>query len=744
MSSPGSIPPASVATPDASPKRQMKKKNTADFWRATRFLAPYRHLVIVSIISALFVGMAMAGGFGTMLPILRVLINGDTISNWANRQEVQSRLKLDFASESTNLLVVHVRTNGPAAQAGIKPDDALAPVKYGVNPVSILQRLADPSTDPVTLQLGDGRQLTITNVPPVKWYWVAVRPVIQRLPTSPVASVAIVLAVGVIISAIGNTIRFFQEYYSDKAAILAINDIRRRLYDHVLHVPMEFFGLKGTSDVTSRLVQDCQGLQDGFKTVLGQSIQMPINAAFSFLVAVLISWKLTLFILIFAPVMVAIIQKFGKKMRRASRRALQSSSSMLGQIEGTLSGIRVVKGSNAERFERRRYSRIMAGLTDQQLHMSRIDAISSPTVEVLTLIVVCIVVMWATHLVQVTKELGAEEFLTVMVCLAMIAESLRRFGKVNNVMQRSGAAAARIFETLAIPVERPRHMLGRGERPKLSFTPLTRDICFKDVNFTYPGAVNPALVDVNLTVAKGESVAIVGRNGSGKTTLLTLLPRFYDPNPDAGKVMIDGIDVRDGTLKSLRDQITVVTQDSVIFPGTIAQNIAYGHPMAHYLTQQCSAATELRQKIESAAKRAFAHDFILEKPNGYDTDLTGLGSSLSGGQKQRLNIARAIMRETPILILDEATSQVDAESEHLIQQAIETLMHERTMFVIAHRLGTIRSADRIIVMDRGQIVATGKHEDLLRTSEAYNNLYERQLFAAPPKDDRGEDITPAA
>jgi ABC-type multidrug transport system fused ATPase/permease subunit len=243
-------------------------------------------------------------------------------------------------------------------------------------------------------------------------------------------------------------------------------------------------------------------------------------------------------------------------------------------------------------------------------------------------------------------------------------------------------------------------------------------VVFEEVSFTYPGAPSPALRSVNLSVPRGQSVAVVGRNGSGKTTLLALLPRFY--TPDSGRILIDGVDLSTVTLKSLRSQIGIVTQEPVVFPGTIAQNIAYGLPRAS------------REEIIAAAKQAFAHDFIVEKPNGYDTMLEGLGSQLSGGQRQRLCIARAILRQTPILILDEATSQVDAESEHLIQQAIERLMHERTTFVIAHRFSTILSADTIVVLDKGQIVGQGKHEELLVTCETYKNLYERQLFTAAP------------
>ncbi len=628
-----------------SPDIQPKRNKHAYFWRACRYLGPYRGLVTTSVNAAFLMGYLYTGSLGAMLPILRVLINGETLQAWAER-----------------LIAEHSQ--------------------------------------------------------PAPWYLLSLQTVTSYFPTHPVKAVAAIFGIIFGLAMLGNCVRFVQEYFSDKAAISAVNDIRRRLYDHVLHIPMGFFGLKGTSDVTSRLVQDAQGLQDGFKTVLGQSIQEPIKAAMALTLALILSWKLTLFIVVFAPVMMFAIRKFGKNMRRAARAALQNSSSMLGQIEGTLMGIRVVKAANAERFERRRYRGIIGRLRHEQLRIARYEAFSTPTLESITMLVVGCVLIFASYLVLVQKSIDTTTFFMVMACLVGIGESMRKISKVNNVLQRSNAAAARIFETLDVPIERARTMAAAAdaERPRFILPSIRNEIRFENVTFSYPSSGSPALIDVNLVVPRGQSVAIVGRNGSGKTTLLALLPRFYDPQ--AGRVMIDSVDIRRATLRSLRKQIAIVTQDPVIFPGTIAENIAYGLPLA------------TRAEIESAARRAFAHDFIVEKPLGYDASLDGLGSQMSGGQKQRINIARAILRNAPILILDEATSQVDAESEHLIQQAIESLMRERTTFVIAHRFSTILSADTIVVLDRGRIVGQGLHDELLRTCPTYQQLYERQLFAS--------------
>jgi ATP-binding cassette, subfamily B, bacterial MsbA len=754
------------ATIGMNDRPKIKGKKHRYFWRACRYLWPYRAKVVISVASAVFVGLAMTGGLTTMIPIMRVMLSGDTIQAWGYRHSAEQRLDVKFVAEPTEVQLAQA-LQGRAKAAGLKSADVItdaspAPAGAPTSPFpqitgdpaawsttdqcyragEILRRIAwtrpGPGQDPtsggqIALTVA-ARNLTVwVPLHPAKWYDDIGLKAVQVLPLKPVASVATVFGLLAIIALVGNVARFFQEHLSDQSAILAANDIRQRLYDRVLRIPLSSFGKQGASDVTSRLITDVDNLQDGFKTVLGQSIQEPIKAVMAFVFAVWVSWRLTIFIIILAPLMALMMKKFGKKMRRASRAALRSSSVLLGQIEGTLVGIRVVKGFNAEKFERRRYSNILRSLITEMIKMSRIDAISSPVMETMILVMAGLVVLTGTYMITVSHTLTIEQFIAVMISLALIAESLRKASKAYNALQKANAAAARIFETLDLPSERQQGLIAarafvKGDVVPRKLPPLRSAIEFQDIVFTYPNASSPALNGVSLAVPKGQSVAVVGRNGSGKTTLLALLERFFDP--DSGRILIDGADIRTVSRTSLRRQISLVTQDSYIFPGTIAENIAYGETLANPQTPDSPQRRTVWTRIEESARRAFAHDFIVEKPGGYNMVLEGLGSQLSGGQKQRLCIARAIFHQSPILVLDEATSQVDAESEHLIHQAIEHLIHERTTFVIAHRFSTIISADTIVVMERGRIVGQGKHEELLNTCQIYQQLYERQLIGA--------------
>jgi subfamily B ATP-binding cassette protein MsbA len=309
----------------------------------------------------------------------------------------------------------------------------------------------------------------------------------------------------------------------------------------------------------------------------------------------------------------------------------------------------------------------------------------------------------------VNENLDGAKFLGLLILLGAAAEATRKTSDIWTKIQQANAAAERVFEILDQPVE--------VEKPDaLALPPVTKSIEFQDITFSYPGAERPALDGINLVVTAGRNVAIVGPNGSGKTTLANLLPRFYDP--DAGRILIDGCDVRDVTLRSLRDQISMVTQQVISFNDTIAANIGYGHQGA------------TREEIVAAAKRAYAHEFICRLPKSYDTMIGEQGVGLSGGQLQRIVIARALLKNPAILIFDEATSQIDADSEAKIHEAIEEIMQGRTTFIIAHRFSTVIAADVIVVMNEGRIVAQGEHEDLIRTCPIYQALYETQLIKA--------------
>ena len=722
--------------------RRSNRQKYGDFWRALRYLRPYRPDVAASIACALLAAVLLTVTLYTAAPVMKVVIEGETVAGWVEDRLAEDRLDAALVRDSGGLRVARVEEGGPADRIGLEPGTL-------VNDLGPL--LAD--------------------APPAKWHLRQLRRVAGLLPQDPVETVAALVGIIVVLAALGHAFRFIQEYFGERASVAATNDFRRDLYGRVLRLPMAYFGQFGTSDVTSRLTADALGVQIGLKTMLGRGVQEPLNATAALALALWLDWRLTAFIVVFVPVTFVLMRKLGKKVGRAARKELTHNATMLGQIEASLDGVRVVKAAAAEDFERRRYGRIMDQLQRQQLKAAKYDAATGPVLEILATAAVGGVAVFAAYLVRVQGTLDATTFILILACLAAIGEALRKLSKLNNVLQRANAGAARMFEAAELPAEgqpqtrdperddrptarhdregvRPRQRQLRHRRDTEPAAPAAlphgraspsaalgvegggsagstatsagatsdfRTISFDDVSFAYPGTDVAAVDGVSLTVRRGQAVAVVGRNGSGKTTLLALLPRFFDP--DAGRITIDGTDVRDLPLAELRRHVGVVTQEGALFPGTVAQNIAYGQDEPDLA------------RVEAAARRAYAHDFITAR-GGYGTELTGQGGGLSGGQRQRLNIARAIYRDSPILILDEATSQVDAESEHLIQKALDELMGDRTTFVIAHRFSTITKADVIVVMDAGRVVGQGGHAELMDICPTYRNLYDRQLTAA--------------
>ena len=484
-------------------------------------------------------------------------------------------------------------------------------------------------------------------------------------------------------------------------------DLRCDNYNVVLRLPTTFFSEKGASDSMSRFIQDTGELARGQMTLFGKTLVEPAKAIASFILAMCISWQLTLLTLIAGPPAFILIRKFGKIMKRASRRALESWASMLAVLEETLTGIRVVKAYTMENAERKRFLHVNRQLLKQQRRMARIDAATAPTVEAMGIIAaMCAVAIAGYWVLNNLYGMDRDKFFVLLASMFAMFDPVRKLAHVVTRFQRAEAAATRIFELQDQQQEKR-----LPNAPMLP--PLRENLEFRGVCFRYPGAAENALTDINLTIGRGETVAIVGPNGCGKTTLVSLLPRLIDPS--AGEVLIDGRDVSKMSLRSLRRQIGVVTQETIIFHATIGENIAYGLRRPKH------------QNILAASEKAYVDEFVCNLPEGYDTMVGAHGATLSGGQRQRIAIARAILRDPAILIFDEATSQIDADSERRIHQAMEEFVKGRTTLMIAHRFATVLSADRIVVMNEGRIIDTNTHAELLKTCELYKHLYNTQF-----------------
>jgi ABC-type multidrug transport system fused ATPase/permease subunit len=498
------------------------------------------------------------------------------------------------------------------------------------------------------------------------------------------------------------------------------------MYQRVLNLPISHFATHGVGDLVSRFVQDSLDVYRGLNFVFAKSLRDPLKALFAFLVALAIDWRLTLITVTCAPIAAVLIRRMGKMIRKASKRLLQNYGRMVSVLEDALIGIRVVKGYTMETYERMRLHSLDKVMLDHQLRIERIDALSSPIFEAVGQIVASVAIIYfAQQMFEGRMEFA--KFAALGVAMAAIFDPIRKMSSFYNRLQSANAAMDRVFEVIDLKEED--HAL----QSTRTMPPFNDAVEFRGVSFTYPGASAPAIDNVSLVIRRGERVAFVGPNGSGKTTLVSMLMRFFDPQ--SGQILIDGQEVRAFSIASIRRQMSLITQDTVIFADTIANNIAYGddrllrsrilkqrHPDRRYLLNGQD------ERIIAAAKAAYADEFIREKPDGYNTQVGEHGTTLSGGQKQRLSIARAILRDAPIFIFDEATSQIDSESEQKIHDAVERFLQGRTARIIAHRFSTILQADRIVVMDRGRIVDSGRHEELIERCKLYQGLYGTQII----------------
>ncbi len=505
-----------------------------------------------------------------------------------------------------------------------------------------------------------------------------------------------------------NAADYLQAFLMVSVEQAAIRDLRSKVYSHLQSLPLAYFHGSRAGTLLSRITNDVEYLRASLAAGIGNLVKDSLTLAGCLTWVFLASWRLALLSCIVLPPVALALVMIGRKMRRRSNTAQERMADLTNILQETISGARVVKAFGRERAESERFAAMNDRYFRAFVHLRRVSAAARPVSEY-AVVVVAVAMMWfGGREIFVSHTLEPQQFVLFVTALLSTISPIKSLSEVHTNVQQGIAAAERVFAVLDTPpsiVDRP----GARALPRL------RDaIRYESVSFAY-ALDAPVLHEVSFSIARGEVIALVGSSGAGKSTTMDLLGRFHDPT--AGRVTIDGVDVRDVTLESLRAQLGIVTQETILFHDTVRHNIAYGRPDASFAD------------LEAAAEAAHALDFIRRMPQGWETVIGDRGVRLSGGERQRLAIARALLKNPPILLLDEATSSLDMESERLVQAALERLMRDRTVLVIAHRLSTVQHADRIIVFEGGRIAASGTHVELLAEGGLYRRLHDLQFVA---------------
>jgi ABC-type multidrug transport system fused ATPase/permease subunit len=738
-----------------------------NFVRLVKTAWPYRYRFGLSIACALMVAVLSFMELGAVLPVLKILINNDNPQRWistkidsiaenldelaAQREELDRVARAFEAGGAVAAPLAERFGELEARKAEIRAelDDRRRRIDLPDQPGVFAQSLAHEAGEIQRLQraeriadarweelsrggrwLHDGNRRSLDRRldeidhrrdSEVWWqaFYLRIKPAVyEYFPSDQFRTLCALMGLVLLAVMIKGIFTFSQEVLVADVMHHTLFDLRNRFFRRTTNLDLASFSEQGSSDLMARFTSDMDSFAQGLNTILSKLIREPLRAVICLTGAFWFNWRLTCLTLVVVPISAYTTYRVGRLMKRAVRRSLESMSSIYKILQETFQGIKVVKAFGMERVERRRFFLETKNFYKKAIRVAMIDSMSDPVLEMLTLVTVAIALLSGSYLVlkqsifldlgffklQLASQVMAiEDLLTLYAIMAGVSDPIRKLSNVNTKIQRASAASDRICALM-------------DREPQVSDAPNAvvrpthrRTIEFDGVHFAYPGR-DPLLKGIDLTVSHGETVALVGPNGCGKSTLMNLLPRFWDV--DSGAIRIDGVDVRELRGRGLRRLIGVVPQETILFQDTIARNIAYGDPTAG------------RAAIIEAAKRSYAHQFISAMPEGYDTVIGERGHGLSGGQRQRIALARAMLRDPSILILDEATSAVDIQDEALIRKAIEEFSRGRTTFLISHSMGAIQFADRIVLIDEGRIAAVGTDAELKRTSALYRRLHD--------------------
>jgi subfamily B ATP-binding cassette protein MsbA len=660
-----------------------------NFGRTLRMALRYPFTLGTSIFCALVVAVLWGGNISAVYPLVDLTTKGRSLQDWAADAIAQSE------SDAKQFRQQAAAIDGQlASAAGDQREHLLAKGQH-------LEREA-----------------TRSDADAEHYRWLAQHVIDPYLPDDPFSTLVVVVAALLAGTIVKSLFFIAQQVLVARLAQRVIFNLRKEFYRRTLRMDLGTFTNEGTSELMSRFTFDMESLSTGMNDFFGKLIREPLKMIACLVGAALVCWQLLVLSLVVAPLSALLIRWLARTLKRANRKAMEEMSQIYNILEETFQGIKVVKAFTMERSERWRFHQVSKKYLKKAMRIARYDSLTRPVTEIMGMMTVCVAILAGAYLVLERKNnlfgipMGRqpptfEGLLLFYGLLAGVSDPSRKLSEVFSRIQRAAAASDRIFQLLD---RHPR--IVETHQPR-ALPRHRRELVFDQVHFHYQPS-QKVLEAIDLRIAFGETIAIVGPNGCGKSTLANLIPRFFDPT--SGSVRLDGIDLRDVRLRELRKQIGLVTQETLLFDDTVLANIRYGSPWAK------------RDDVIRAAEQAHAHRFIEEKlENGYRTVVGQRGNILSGGQRQRIALARAILRDPPLLILDEATSQVDLESEQVIQQVLEQFVRDRTTVIITHRMGTLALADRIVVMDAGRILDVGSHDELLRRCSLYGRLHDIQF-----------------